>query len=308
MAAEDAGTAAAPLRGRTRRPVSIAYEVVGDHGPYLVLIHGLGYGTWGWGPFAELLARRRRLVLLDNRGIGASDAPPGPYTVEAMAADVAGLLDELALDGADVLGASLGGMIALRLALDVPDRVRRVVLVAATLGEELGTPLPRTTERLLRGGLPTAPESERRLVSGALSPRTLAERPGLVDTIVELRERYPQPVSAWEAQAAASASFAVSSGFERLTNPVLALAGLDDTVIDPRNSELLARMLPNARAELLPGTGHLSFWEHPERLASIVETFLDDGSLDDRQLDDGRAAHPAAVHAEEDRSPREGAR
>lgn len=262
--------------GRTRRPVSIAYELAGEDGPHLVLIHGLGYGRWGWGPFAELLARRRRLVLLDNRGIGGSDTPPGPYSVEEMAADVAGLLDELGLEQADVLGASLGGMVALRLALDAPGRFRHVVLLAATLGEELGTPLPKTTERLLRGSLPTAPSSERRLVSGALSPRTLADRPEIVDILVELRERNPQPAAAWEAQAAASASFAVSSGLERLTNPVLALAGLDDAVIDPANSELLASRLPNARAELLADAGHLSFWEHPQRLAAIVEAFLDD--------------------------------
>ncbi|HTW99859.1 MAG TPA: alpha/beta hydrolase [Acidimicrobiales bacterium] len=261
--------------GRTARPVSIAYEVVGAHGPALVLVHGLGYGRWGWGRFAELLARRRRLVLVDNRGIGGSDAPPGPYSVAEMAADVAGVLDELGLERVDVLGASLGGMIALHLALDDPKRLRRVVLVAATPGEVLGTRLPASTARLLRRRMPSSRETQRRLVAGALSPATLAERPELVDALVELRERHPQQPAAWEAQAAASAAFCASGGLERVTNPVLALAGLDDAVIDPRNSELLAAALPNGRAELLTRTGHLCFFEHPDRLAALVEQFLD---------------------------------
>jgi pimeloyl-ACP methyl ester carboxylesterase len=274
--------------GRTSRPVSIAYELLGAGDPTLVLVHGLGYGRWGWGRFAELLARRRRVVLVDNRGVGDSDAPPGPYSVDEMAADVAGVLDELALGEVDVLGASLGGMIVLRLALDQPHRLRKVVLVATTPGEVVGTRLPPSTARLLRRRLPSSRETQRRLVAGALSPTTLAERPQLVDELVELRERHPQPPGAWEAQAAASASFLVSSGFERLTNPVLALAGLDDAVIDPRNSELLAAALPNARAELLPGSGHLCFFEHPERLATLVGRFLDG----DRRAGAGNGSSP----------------
>ncbi len=72
--------------------VDIAYEEVGTGDP-VVLVHGLGYARWGWGPVVEPLARDFHLVLLDNRGIGESAVPAGPYTARELAADVVADLD-----------------------------------------------------------------------------------------------------------------------------------------------------------------------------------------------------------------------
>ncbi len=74
------------------------------------------------------MAERYRVILFDNRGAGRSDQPPGPLTMEQMAKDAAGLLDALGIDHAHVFGGSMGGMIALQMALDYPERVDKLVL------------------------------------------------------------------------------------------------------------------------------------------------------------------------------------
>ena len=112
--------------------VRIAWEVHGplepvEEPPTLVLVHGLGYARAGWGVLPDLLARHVRVVMLDNRGIGASDVPPGPYAAAEMAGDVVAVLDAAGLRRAHVLGASLGGMVAQEIALAHPDRVQRLV-------------------------------------------------------------------------------------------------------------------------------------------------------------------------------------
>src|SRR5690348_17521761 len=89
--------------------LNIHWESQGEGAPVL-LMHGLGYTREGWGPLRELLARRYRVLSYDNRGIGESEIPPGPYTVHDLAADALQVLDQAGVERAHVLGTSLGGM------------------------------------------------------------------------------------------------------------------------------------------------------------------------------------------------------
>jgi pimeloyl-ACP methyl ester carboxylesterase len=91
--------------------VRIGYEVRGDGEP-LVLVHGLAYDRAGWGRLPDLLAERYRVVLLDNRGVGESDEPAGPYAVAQMADDVVAVLDDAGIARTNLFGVSLGGYIA----------------------------------------------------------------------------------------------------------------------------------------------------------------------------------------------------
>jgi len=128
--------------------VRIAWERRGEGEP-LLLIHGLGYARWGWEPVVEPLARSFEVILFDNRGIGESDAPPGPYTAAELAADAAQVLDEAGVQRAHVLGTSLGGMVAQELALAAPERVERLVLACTTAGGQESFPMPEQSVRLL---------------------------------------------------------------------------------------------------------------------------------------------------------------
>jgi 3-oxoadipate enol-lactonase len=251
--------------------VRIAFEEHGVGAP-LLLIHGLGYGRWGWQPVVDPLAESHRVVIFDNRGIGASDVSPGPYTVQAMAADAVAVLDAAGIDRADVVGTSLGGMVAQQLAVEAPTRVRRLVLACTTPGGERAVPFPEATVRLLAEAPALDPAvALRRFVENALAPAAPAE---LVERIHGLRLANPPDPVGWQAQAAAAAAF---DGYDRLGEiavPTLVLHGDADTVVDVRNAAILAERIPDARVELFEGCGHLFFWEQPLRFAAVVGEFL----------------------------------
>lgn len=251
--------------------VHIAWERRGA-GPSLVLVHGLGYARWGWEPVVDALAERFDVVLLDNRGIGESDAPPGPYTVSELAGDVLGVLDEAGVEHAHVVGTSLGGMVAQELALTAPGRVEKLVLVCTTPGGSSAAPTPEATVRLLA----EAPSLEplvalRRFVENALAPEPPRE---LVERILAHRLATAQPFAAWLAQAAAGAAFDVWDRLPGLRAPTLVLHGTEDDVVDPRNADLLATRIPDARVVWFEDCGHLLSWEAPDRFVEVVGEFL----------------------------------
>jgi len=256
--------------------VRIAWERHGSGTP-LLLIHGLGYARWGWEPVLPGLAERFDVILFDNRGIGESDAPPGPYTAAEMADDAIQVLDEAGVGRAHVVGTSLGGMVAQELALGHPDRVDRLVLACTTPGGPKAHPMPQRTLTLMAEAATREPAvALRRFVENALAPATVAEHPELVDRILAHRIATAQAPVAWAAQAAAGATFDAFERLGALAARALVQHGDEDVVVDPRNADLLVELLPDARLERLQGTGHLFFWEAPERFVSSVSAFLED--------------------------------
>ena len=250
----------------------IAWERHGQ-GPPLLLLHGLGYARWGWEPVVEPLARSFDVILFDNRGIGESDVPPGPYTAAEMAEDALQVLDEAGVERAHVVGTSLGGMIAQELALARPERVDRLVLACTTPGGARAYPLPEGTLRLLAEAPSLPPEvALRRFVWNALAPGAPEE---LVERIYSHRVNgNVQTPEGWQAQAAAGTTFDASERVQRIAAPTLVLHGLDDAVVDPRNANVLGALIPNVRVELFAAAGHLFFWEQPERFVEVVREFL----------------------------------
>ncbi|MCI0477635.1 MAG: alpha/beta hydrolase, partial [Anaerolineales bacterium] len=113
--------------------IDIYYEITGAGEP-LVLIAGLGYGSWMWHKMIPGLAQHFRVIAFDNRGTGQSDKPAGPYTAQLLADDTAGLLNALGIARAAVLGHSMGGFIAQAFALSYPAMVGKLILSAANFG------------------------------------------------------------------------------------------------------------------------------------------------------------------------------
>src|SRR5436305_1514144 len=120
---------------------TLYYEVQGD-GPNLALIEGVGYHTWMWYKQFPAFSRHFRTLIYDNRGVGLSDKPPGPYTHEQNADDLAALLDHLGWERTHVLGISMGGFIAQEFALKYPERLEKLVLVATAFGGKNMVPVP----------------------------------------------------------------------------------------------------------------------------------------------------------------------
>jgi pimeloyl-ACP methyl ester carboxylesterase len=251
--------------------VRIAWERCGTGAP-LLLVHGLGYARWGWEPVVDLLAEAHEVVLFDNRGIGESDAPPGPYSVSDLAEDAAAVLDAAGLERAHVLGTSLGGMIALQLVLDHPDRVDKLVLACTTPGGSGAAPMPERTVRLLgeAQALP-AEVALRRFVENAFGRDPDSAKIG---RIMKHRIATAQSPAAWAAQAAAGAAFDVWDRLAEIRAQTLVLTGDEDAVVDPQNSNLLAARIPHAQLEVFAGGGHLFFWEQPTQFVDTVKEFL----------------------------------
>jgi pimeloyl-ACP methyl ester carboxylesterase len=249
--------------------VNIKWESQGEGSP-LLLIQGLGYGRWGWEPIMPGLAARHRVVVFDNRGIGESDKPEGPYTAAQMAGDALQVLDEAGIDRAHVLGASLGGMIAQELAVAAPERVDRLILCCTTPGGPTTVPMPEVTMRLFAEAPSLPPEvALRRFIENALGEGPPAE---LVDELFARRVANPPDPAGWQAQAAAGMTFQGVDG--EISAPTLIVAGTADNVVDYRNAEVLAARLAGARVELLEGAGHLFFWEQPDESVRIINEFL----------------------------------
>jgi pimeloyl-ACP methyl ester carboxylesterase len=249
--------------------VRIAWEERGEGAP-LLLIQGLGYARWSWDPVVPGLAERHRVLWFDNRGIGESDKPPGPYTARELADDALQVLDEAGVERAHVLGASLGGMVAQELAAAAPARVEKLVLCCTTPGGADTVPMPEVTVQLFAAAATLAPETAlRRFVENALGSNP---PPGLADELYRRRLENPPDPAGWQAQAAAGTTFAGVDG--TLAAPTLILTGTDDNVVDPRNADVLAARIPGARVARFEGAGHLFFWEQPGAFVRIVSEFL----------------------------------
>ena len=265
-----------PTRLARNGPVALAYDLRGRGSP-LVLIQGVGVGRWGWEPVADRLARRFRVITIDNRGIGASDTPPGHYSTRAMADDVLAVLDHAGIQRASLVGTSLGGMIAQELAFAHPERVDKLVLVATVPGGARSRPMPLGTTYLLASALfMTSQAKLREFVQKTLGPTTLRRRPKLARCLVARKLAHPQPESAWRAQTAAGMLFNPLGRQRRITQPTLIVQGTADKVVDPGNAEVLAGLVPDARVQRFHGAGHMLYWEQPKRFVRIVTDFLTD--------------------------------
>jgi pimeloyl-ACP methyl ester carboxylesterase len=145
------------------------WEEAGSGDPVL-LIMGLGMNATGWWRTIPVLAEHHRVLAFDNRGVGRSDRPPGPYSVPMLADDAVAILDAAGEQSANVYGISLGGMIAQEVVLRHAGRVRRLVLGATTAGGNLGVPAGEATLAFFRrrGEMPA------RRARGPPSPTTTA--------------------------------------------------------------------------------------------------------------------------------------
>jgi pimeloyl-ACP methyl ester carboxylesterase len=208
-----------PTRLARNGPVTLAYDLRGRGSP-LVLIQGVGVGRWGWEPVADRLARRFQVITIDNRGIAASDTPPGHYSTRAMANDVLAVLDHAGIQHASLVGTSLGGMIAQELALAHPERVDKLVLVATIPGGPRSRPMPLPTTYLFAWApLMTSQAKLQQFVHATLGPETLRRRPKLARRLVARKLAHPQSQQAWRAQTAAGSCSTHSAGNAASPNP-----------------------------------------------------------------------------------------
>jgi pimeloyl-ACP methyl ester carboxylesterase len=278
----------------TNGDVDVYYEVDGpSESETVVLVEGLGYGRWMWRWQREALAERYETVVVDNRGTGESDAPEGPYTIAEMAADVEAVLADHGADRAHLIGASMGGMIVQRYALDHARAASITLLCSSPGGEAAPAASPEVQARMV-----AEPEGydERDVIRHRMAPAMtdafreanddLLER--IVDWRLEQDAGGPKASSessvtdasedageaAREAQLAAVGAFDVSDRLGEIEVPALVAHGTADRILPVGNAELLADGLPDARHELFEGGAHLFFIEQADALNETLLEFL----------------------------------
>ncbi len=260
--------------------IDLYYEVQGA-GTSLVLLAGLGYPGWQWHRMAPLLARHCQVILPDNRGVGRSDKPAGPYTASLLAADTVGLLDALDIEQAVIMGHSMGGFIAQALALEYPQRVARLILASTNFGGPRHVPITPAAMAVLTD---TTGDPLARLKNGIVvstAPGFAETHPAVIEEWLAWRAANPIDPAGYQAQLAIGLGLlreaaAFETKLPAITAPTLILFGAHDAVVPPANAELLAQQISHSQVHILPDAGHFFPLETPEEAAQVVIEFMCD--------------------------------
>ena len=257
--------------------IELYYETHGAGKP-LVLISGIGYTLWQWHRMVPFLAEHFQVITFDNRGVGQSDKPPGPYTAQMLAADTAGLLDALGLEKAVVMGHSMGGFVAQALALDFPEKVQKLILGSTNFGGPRHIPVTPEAIKVLAD---VSSDPLARFKNGlaiSTAPGWAEENPEMIQKWVEWRMANPIESAHYQAQLAIGLGLlpetaAFEDKLERIKVPTLILFGAHDKVVPPANAALLAEKIPGSIVVILPDAGHFFPIEIPEAASHAVIEF-----------------------------------
>lgn len=256
------------------KDIDICYETLGSGEP-LVLIRGFTASKDEWSPrFLARLSQEYLVVTFDNRGAGNTEAPPGPFTMEQFADDTAGLMEALGMDTGYVLGESMGGMIAQELALDHPDRIRKLALCCTFCGGgEAAFPSQEVIEIMAdRAGTPE--EIVRRNLPVLFPQEWIAEHPSEIEDIVSRALRYPIREENAERQLEAILGFDSYGRLPAIEFPVLIACGSEDVIIPPVNSRTLNQMIPGSILVEYEHGGHGFIEQHPDEFALELLRFF----------------------------------
>lgn len=253
----------------------IHYDVFGQpDGPPLLMIQGLGADGWGWVAQRRAMASRYRCITFDNRGVGRSDAPEGPYDLTVMADDALAVLDAAGAASAHVMGASMGGVIAQILAVTHPERVSSLVLACTACRHlpwrrRLLESWALTAERegmagFVRQGLPW--------LVGARSLRRFGLPFHLAGPVAL---RCPPYAFVAQVRAILDMDDGVREELAGIEVPTLVIVGSQDTLTPRGDSEELAERIPNAEMAVVWGGAHGFMVEHLRTFNREVRAFLD---------------------------------
>jgi 3-oxoadipate enol-lactonase len=241
-------------------------------GTPVLLIMGLGYPSQMWHRTRPLLAERYRTIALDNRGVGRSDVPPGPYPIAVMAADAAGVLDAAGVDRAHVYGVSMGGMIAQEFALQYPSRVRSLILGCTAAGGPTAVRAePEVTQLLMARGQMTPAEAAEAAIPFIYDRGTPRAR---IDEDLAVRKDWLPRPEAYINQLMGIIAWEAYSRLEQIKAPTLVIHGEADRLVPPGNGELIAARIPNAKLILIPHASHIFATDQPEAAHRPVLDFL----------------------------------
>src|SRR5271157_5603731 len=241
------------------------------HGAPVLLIMGLGYPSSLWHRTRPALAQRYSTVAFDNRGVGLSDVPPGPYSIATMALDAAAVLDAAGVSRAHIFGISMGGMIAQEFALQYPARTQSLILGCTSPGGPSAVRAEsKVADVLMARGM--TPEQAREVILpyiyDAATPREKIEQD------VSLRQRWLPSPEGYMAQLQAILAWESYSRIAQIAAPTLVIHGKSDALVPPGNGELIAGRIPGAKLLLLEQASHLFLTDQTQVANTEIVEFL----------------------------------
>ncbi len=264
----------------------IYYQIRGVGDP-LILLMGFGADGNVWEKHASEYEKHFKCVILDNRGVGKSDAPEGPYSTLMMAQDTIAVMDYLEIEKAKVAGISMGGAIAQELAIHHPNRVTCLALISTwprfnnyakvvyrNLKKLRVTSNPDTFMELLQLWIFAPPFYEKNLDELRSAQRASAS------------DDHPQTRAGFEGQLDACIDHNTVDRLNQIKIPTLITIGLKDIFTPPEFSEILHREIKGSRMVAFPDGGHVHHWEDLDRFNKLtIDFFLNsDKSLDSTDL------------------------
>jgi 3-oxoadipate enol-lactonase len=250
--------------------ISLAYTDQGSGLP-LVFLHAFPLNRTMWHP-QEALSSHFRIITVDLRGHGESDAPLWHYSLDQAAEDVRGLLDALSIQRAVFVGLSMGGYVLFALYRKHADRVQGLVFA--------DTRAQADTAEGRNGRFQMAQTAYRKgpsaiadiMLPKLLSPTTIQTKPGLVHTVRTMIEGNEISGIAGDLMAMAERPDSVPL-LTQITCPTQVIVGERDQATPPSDAQLIAELIPGAALAVIPGAAHLANLEQPEAFNQILRSF-----------------------------------
>jgi 3-oxoadipate enol-lactonase len=255
----------------TNQLVRIYWEEQGQGEPVL-LIMGLGYTAHMWHRTQPQLAEHFRTIAFDNRGVGRSDAPAGPYAIAILASDAAKVLDAADVESAHVFGISMGGMIAQEFAFEYPTRVRSLIVGCTAAGGPTAVRSEPEAAQMLKARAQMTPdqaaEAALPFIYDVGTPRERIE-----EDLAVRRPWLPRP----ESYLAQLQGILAWEGYSRLPAigvPTLVIHGENDRLVPAGNGRLIADRIPGAKLVLIPHASHIFLTDQPQIAQEAILNFL----------------------------------
>jgi pimeloyl-ACP methyl ester carboxylesterase len=251
--------------------VKIYWEEHGTGDP-LLLIMGLGSCLEMWHRTLPVVTPHYRTIVFDNRGVGRSDVPAGPYSIPTMASDAVAVMDAAGIEKARVYGISMGGIIAQELALGYPERVRSLILGCTTHGGPMSIPADKKVlDVLMTRGSMTVEEAIEAMLPFVYDAGTAREE---LEIDIDLRRRYAPTPEGYYAQLQGILDYESRSRLSQITAPTLVIHGETDQLIPAANGRMIASLIPGAKLVMIPNASHIFTTDQPKATIAAVLEFL----------------------------------
>lgn len=255
--------------------IEIYYEIHGEGIP-LILVSGFTAHHLEWKEYIPALSKRYKVILMDNRGAGETDAPETSYSIKMMAEDIVGLMDALSIPDAHFLGHSMGAAIVMQMCIEHHDRVRKAILCGGYAEVPSHAKLQlKTTSKLFQLDVPFE------LIFEGILPWLYSEsflkNPDNLKRVMheKMHDPFPQSPAGYLGQLDALLQLDLKEDLGKIVAKTLVIAGEQDLYIPSFCTHYLMKHIPNAKIAVIKEQGHLFNLEKPQEVMDLTTKFLD---------------------------------